>query len=190
MADGNKGNSAGHSYGRDSPHAQPHTGASSRPVLEQDAIGDDRLPGNDADIHAGKGPRPRPRPRLESLPCLVASFRRDSPAPIRASAPPLRAPALGHRLAGLLEVLGLQAADLLFQGHPEALLGAVVPRRVDRGPRSKGGRSAQHARSVAGSERLPQPSTWCTRGRGHKVSIQRLSARAIKALAVPKDVRS
>src|ERR1035438_9699093 len=89
MADGNKGNSAGHSYGRDSPHAQPHTGASSRPVLEQDAIGDDRLPGNDADIHAGKGPRPRPRPRLESLPCLVASFRRDSPAPIRASAPPL-----------------------------------------------------------------------------------------------------
>ncbi len=46
----------------------------------------------------------------------------------------MRAPAFGHRLAGLLEVLGLQAADLLFQGHPEALLGAAVPRRVDRPP--------------------------------------------------------
>jgi len=34
------------------------------------------------------------------------------------------------------------------------------------GPRSKSGRSAQDARSIVRSERLPQPSTWCTRGEG------------------------
>ena len=76
------------------PHP-PRTGASSTPALEQDATGDGRLPGNDADTHAGRGPRPRPRP--ESLPCLVASFRRDSPAPIRASARSRRTAALAQR---------------------------------------------------------------------------------------------
>ena len=76
------------------PHP-PRPGASSRPALEQDATGDDRLPGNDADTHARRGPRPRPRP--ESLPCLVASFRRDSPAPIRASARSWRTATLAQR---------------------------------------------------------------------------------------------
>src|SRR5712692_9928365 len=42
---------------------------------------------------------------------------------------PLWAPAFDHRLACLPEVLGLQAAELLFQGQPETLLGALVPRR-------------------------------------------------------------
>jgi hypothetical protein len=40
---------------------------------------------------------------------------------------------------------------------------------------------------LAGSERLPQPSTWCTRVQGlYSAPI----CAAVKALAVPKDVRS
>lgn len=45
--------------------------------------------------YTGRGPRPRPRP--ESLPCLVPSFRRDSPAPIRASARSRRTATLAQR---------------------------------------------------------------------------------------------
>ena len=93
------------------PHP-PRTGASSRPALEQDATGDDRLPGNDADTHAGRGPRPRPRP--ESLPCLVASFRRDSPAPMRARR--VRAPRPGLPLIGDKGFAGQESEDLATAG--------------------------------------------------------------------------
>jgi|HubBroStandDraft_3_1064219.scaffolds.fasta_scaffold60113_2 hypothetical protein len=38
------------------PTSSPRTEASSRPALEQNGTGDDRLPGNDADTNAGRGP--------------------------------------------------------------------------------------------------------------------------------------
>src|SRR6266496_3101082 len=65
-------------------------------TLEQNAIGDDRLPGNDADTNAGRGPRAALAPG--ELSCLVASFRRrDSPVPIRASAHSRRTATLAQR---------------------------------------------------------------------------------------------
>jgi hypothetical protein len=67
---------------------------------------------------------------------------------------PLRGPAFVHRPGSLLEVLGLEAADLPIYGHPEALLGAAMPCRFDRTPGSArtaiGGWAAKRpARSAA-----------------------------------------